>query len=295
MQLSNLRSGLNVALNVTVRVCLYVCINWHLCANVSSSVHFILLHLCNLGSLSSLGSEIVFCVNKIGKSILFYYSCKNFRCRDTKSWITLYIPNVLFRHVSNIEKSEYWPRHVSVCLSVCPGGRTRLSLEGFSWNLILEYFSNICREYSNLIKILQEWGYCTWYFMIWYDMIWYDMIWYDMIWYDMILYDMIWYNMIWYVMWYDIYDILYDIWYDMIYDMLWYNIWHDMTCYDIWTIYLLIATGFTSGGSNRVHIYTQTINRTIQLKTIYRTTQLTTNWEECGPCPVFASCTLAFA
>jgi hypothetical protein len=60
-------------------------------------------------------------------------------------------------------------------------------------------------------------------------------------------------------------------------------------------IYLLTATGFTSGGSNRVHIYTQTINRTIQLKTIYSTTQLTTNWEECGPCPVFASCTLAFA
>ena len=35
-----------------------------------------------------------------------------------------------------------------------------------------------------------------------------------------------------------------------------------------------------------VHIYTQTI---------YRTTQITTNVEECGPCPVFASFTLAFA
>jgi hypothetical protein len=35
-----------------------------------------------------------------------------------------------------------------------------------------------------------------------------------------------------------------------------------------------------------VHIYTQTI---------HRTTQVTTNVEECGPCPVFASFTLAFA
>ena len=35
-----------------------------------------------------------------------------------------------------------------------------------------------------------------------------------------------------------------------------------------------------------VRIYTQTI---------HRTTQITTNVEECGPCPVFASFTLAFA
>ena len=42
-------------------------------------------------------------------------------------------------------------------------------------------------------------------------------------------------------------------------------------------------------------IYTQTIHRTTQsTQTIYRTTQLT-NWEVCGPCPVFASYTLAFA
>jgi len=35
-----------------------------------------------------------------------------------------------------------------------------------------------------------------------------------------------------------------------------------------------------------VHIYTQTIQRT---------TQITNNVEECGPCPVFASFTMAFA
>jgi len=48
---------------------------------------------------------------------------------------------------------------------------------------------------------------------------------------------------------------------------------------------LLTAVGLTPGGSSTVHIYTQKIHRTTQL----------TNWEECGPCPVFASYTLAFA
>jgi len=56
--------------------------------------------------------------------------------------------------------------------------------------------------------------------------------------------------------------------YDMIYDMM----------------YLLTAIGLTPCGSSTVHIYTQTIHRTTQLI-----------WEECGPCPVFARCTLAFA
>jgi len=49
-------------------------------------------------------------------------------------------------------------------------------------------------------------------------------------------------------------------------------------------MYLLTALGLTPGGSSTVHIYTQTVHRTIQLI-----------WEECGPCPVFVSYTLAFA
>ena len=47
---------------------------------------------------------------------------------------------------------------------------------------------------------------------------------------------------------------------------------HDM-------IYLLTAIRLTPSGSSTEHIYTQTIHGTTQL----------TNWEECGPCPVFAS------
>jgi len=45
-------------------------------------------------------------------------------------------------------------------------------------------------------------------------------------------------------------------------------------------IYLLTAIGLSPGGSSTVHIYTQTMHRTTQIKT---------NVEEC---PVFASFTL---
>jgi hypothetical protein len=41
--------------------------------------------------------------------------------------------------------------------SVCPRGTARLLLDGFSWNLIFEYFSKICWENSSLIKIGEEW------------------------------------------------------------------------------------------------------------------------------------------
>ena len=57
-------------------------------------------------------------------------------------------------------------------------------------------------------------------------------------------------------------------------------------------IYLLTAIGLSPGGSSTVHIYTQTIHRTTQNKQYIE--QLN-NLEECGPCPVLASYTLAFA
>ena len=97
------------------RTYLYFCISWHLYASVSSSVNFILFHFCNIRSLSSFSSQIVFYVNKIGKSILLYYFCSYFWCWDTNSWITFCFANVLFRYASKIEKSEYQLRHVSVC------------------------------------------------------------------------------------------------------------------------------------------------------------------------------------
>jgi len=60
-------------------------------------------------------------------------------------------------------------------------------------------------------------------------------------------------------------------------------------------IFFLTEIGLTPSGSSTVHIYTQTIHRTTQLtQKIHRTTKLT-NWEECGPCPSFASYTLVFS
>ena len=51
-------------------------------------------------------------------------------------------------------KTDYWLRHV--CSSVCPHGTTRLPLDGFSLNLIFEYFSKMCQEISSIIAIEQE-------------------------------------------------------------------------------------------------------------------------------------------
>ena len=57
-------------------------------------------------------------------------------------------------------------------------------------------------------------------------------------------------------------------------------------------IYLLTAIGLSSGGSSTVHIYIQTIHRTTKNKQYI---EQHNNLGECGPCPVLASYTLAFA
>jgi len=55
-------------------------------------------------------------------------------------------------------------------------------------------------------------------------------------------------------------------------------------------IYLLTVIGLSPGGSTHLHT-----NNTQKNTNNNRTTQITTNVEECGPCPVFTSFTLAFA
>jgi hypothetical protein len=55
-------------------------------------------------------------------------------------------------------------------------------------------------------------------------------------------------------------------------------------------IYLLTAVGLLPGGST--HLQT---NNTQNNTNNNRATQIATNVEECGPCPVFASFTLAFS
>jgi len=57
-------------------------------------------------------------------------------------------------------------------------------------------------------------------------------------------------------------------------------------------IYLSTESGLSPGGSSTVHIYTKTIQRTTQNKQYI---EQHNNLEDCGPCPVMSSCTLAFA
>ena len=57
-------------------------------------------------------------------------------------------------------------------------------------------------------------------------------------------------------------------------------------------IYLLTAIGLSPGGNSTVHICTNTIHRTTQNKQYI---EQHNNLGECGPCPVLACYTLAFA
>jgi len=57
---------------------------------------------------------------------------------------------------------------LSVCSSVCPRGTTRLTLDGFSWNYMFEYFENLSRELefryylSRITGTLHEHQYVFW-------------------------------------------------------------------------------------------------------------------------------------
>jgi hypothetical protein len=62
------------------------------------------------------------------------------------------------------EKAKMWKANVAFsCLSVCPPhGRTRLPLDGFSWNLILEYFSKYVEKIQFSLISNNNNRYFTW-------------------------------------------------------------------------------------------------------------------------------------
>jgi hypothetical protein len=70
---------------------------------------------------------------------------------STKHINTVWAEGTLFCKIPKLASSC-----LSVCLSVCPHGPTRLPLVGFSKNSICKCFSTICRENSSFIKIWQE-------------------------------------------------------------------------------------------------------------------------------------------
>jgi hypothetical protein len=51
---------------------------------------------------------------------------------------------------------------MSVRLSIHPHGTVRLPLDGFSWNLSLNFFSKSCRENASFINLDKNNGYVTW-------------------------------------------------------------------------------------------------------------------------------------
>jgi len=115
------------------------------------------------------------------------------------------------------------------------------------------------------------------YDMIWYYMIWY-MIWYDTIWYDMIRYDtMIWYDMTWYTIWY---DRLYMIWYISL----------QLGSHPV----AVVQYTYTHKQYRERHKTNNTQNNT-KIHRPQKIIEQHKTWEECGPCPVFAGFTLAFA
>ena len=69
-------------------------------------------------------------------------------------------------------------------------------------------------------------------------------------------------------------------------------LWNSYLVDKVEMIYLLTAIGLTPGGSSTVHIYTQTVHRMTQNKQYIEEHN---NLCECGPCPVLARFTLAFA
>ena len=83
-------------------------------------------------------------------TVAYLFSCVNI-CNRT--WTSLRIP---FLYAFTKLRKATISFVMSVRSSVRPHGTTRLPLDEFSWNLIFECFSKICRENSSLIKIWQE-------------------------------------------------------------------------------------------------------------------------------------------
>jgi len=64
----------------------------------------------------------------------------------------------VFWEVGSLARSQICEKRLlpSSCTSVRPHGTTRVPLDQFSWCLISECFSKICRENSSFIKIWQK-------------------------------------------------------------------------------------------------------------------------------------------
>jgi len=74
------------------------------------------------------------------------------------NWPTYWTQSILFLECSqNCEIVA-----ISFVMSVCPYGSSRLALDGFSRDLILQYFLTVCREISISLKYYENNGHFTW-------------------------------------------------------------------------------------------------------------------------------------
>jgi hypothetical protein len=87
----------------------------------------------------------------LGSVLNFPYISDNIHSTFPFAW---FLSPFLFRHVCKIAKSDC--SVMSVCLSFRQCGKIRLPLDVFSWNLVFEDFSKICRENSRLSKTWQK-------------------------------------------------------------------------------------------------------------------------------------------
>jgi hypothetical protein len=78
--------------------------------------------------------------------------------RNCFQWFVTHVVSGAIAKLRKATVSFVMSVHPSVCLSVYPHGTTQLSLNVFSWNLIFDTISKICRENWNYVKI----WYFTW-------------------------------------------------------------------------------------------------------------------------------------
>jgi hypothetical protein len=86
---------------------------------------------------------------------------REFRCPSGGGSGSTVFPQLIFRRFRKLGKNDYYFRHV--CPSVHPDGTTRLLRNGFSWNLIFDFFFRKSAEKIQVtLKSDKNNGYFTW-------------------------------------------------------------------------------------------------------------------------------------
>jgi len=124
---------------------LYFYTQYYLFVLSTVRIHYIIITTKNILPVSW-NNEVVH--KKLMVTRISFTRCPTLQLKDTLCF---------YARSQNCEKRLSALSHLSVRLSVCARGTTRLQLVGCSWNLTFDYFLKICRENSRFIKIGQKW------------------------------------------------------------------------------------------------------------------------------------------